>query len=132
MRRGSFATGTRLLVLVGMTFLLCLLSDGRRNEWLGIPSPHPGCHHVPVTMQPKFQQPFLFMFWQCPRFSSRSECQTFQLYAETGGSVVVQTAQKTVGFSQAQFVALLSRYAWFDSGYMFCVSSRVLLDVFST
>ena len=41
----------------------------------------------------------------------------------SAGYVVVQTAQKTVGFSPAQFLVLLSRYAWFDSGYMFCVSS---------
>ena len=25
-----------------------------------------GCHHVPATMQPKFQQSFLFTFWWCP------------------------------------------------------------------
>ena len=41
-------------------------------------------------------------------------------------------AQKTVGFSPAQFLVLLSRYAWFGSGYLFCVSTGVLLDVYST
>ena len=66
---------------VGMAFLLFLLGDGQRGEGLGIPSPLPGCHHVPATVQPKFQQSFLFMFLRCPRLSSRSECRTFQLYA---------------------------------------------------
>ena len=56
------------------------------------------------------------MFWRCPRFSSRSECRTFQLYA-TGYIVAL---------------VLLARYAWFDSGYMFCVRTGVLLDFFST
>ena len=46
--------------------------------------------------------------------------------------MVVQTAQDTVGFSQAQFLILLARYAWFDSGYMFCVGTGVLVGVFST
>ena len=58
-RRGSSATGTRSPVPIGLTFLLFLLGDGRRGERLGIPSPQPGCHCVPVTVQPKFQQSFL-------------------------------------------------------------------------
>ena len=82
MRMGSPTTGTGIRVSVGMAFLLFLLGDGQRGEGLGISSPLPGCHHVPATVQPKFQQSFLFMFWRCPRLSSRSECQTFQLYAE--------------------------------------------------
>ena len=61
---GGPATGTRLLVPVGMTFLLFLLGDGRRGEGLGIPSPLLGCHCVPVFMQPGFQQSLLFMFWR--------------------------------------------------------------------
>ena len=96
---GSSTAGTRLLVSVGVTFLLCLLSDGRRGQWLGIPSPHPGCHHVPVTMQPKFQQSFLFMFWRCPRFSPRSECPTFQLYAELA-TWWCKLSRKPSGFRQ--------------------------------
>ena len=92
-------------MLVGMTFLLCLLSDGRRNEWLGIPSPHPGCHHVPVTMQPKFQQSFLFLFWRYPRFSSRSECRTFQLSAQLA-TWWCKLRRKLSGFSK--------RSSWFS------------------
>ena len=105
MRRGSFTTGTRLLVLVGMTFLLCLLSDGRRSEGLGIPSLHPGCHHVPVTMQPKFQQSFLFLFCRYPRFSSRSECRTFQLSAQLA-TWWCKLRRKWLGFSK--------RSSWFS------------------
>ena len=44
MRRGTPASGTGSPVPAVTLFLLCLLSDRRRGEGLGIPSPLPGCH----------------------------------------------------------------------------------------
>ena len=84
----SCSTGTRSLVSLHMTASLgCLLGDGLRGEWLGIPSPLLGCHQVrgahralvvdvPVIMQLQFlhsyenvevpQFPFLDRVLQLP------------------------------------------------------------------
>ena len=46
-RKGEVSgTGTGVLVLVRLSSLRCLLSDGLRDEGLGIPSPLLGCHQV--------------------------------------------------------------------------------------
>ena len=113
---GVPTTGTGIRVSVGMAFLLFLLGDGQRGEELGIPLTPSWVHHVPATVQPKFQQSFLFMFWRCPRLSSRSECRTFQLYAELATK-----------WWCSPFALCLVRQ-WIMS----CVCSGVLLDVFST
>ena len=101
----SSTTGTRLLVSVRMTFLLFLLVDGRQGEGLGIPAPQPGCHHVPVIIQPKFQQSFLIMFLKVPQILIKPSC-----------------------FHRRSFWVLLIRCTWFDSGYMFCDSTLVTLE----
>ena len=53
---------------VGVTSLLFFhWGDRLRSGRLGIPPPHPGCHDVPVIMQPEFQQSFLFVFLEMPQ-----------------------------------------------------------------
>ena len=73
--------------------------------------------------------------WSCLRFSSSPECWTFQLHAEIGTrSAKLRSrpwrshrSRSWLGCRRARCCATTGawvRNAWFDSGYIFCVSSR--------
>ena len=72
------------------------------------------------------------MFWRRPRFRSRSEYRTFQLYARLA-TLWCKLCKKPSGFrkrsSWYSFRAMLGSTV---DRYTFCVSSGMLLDVFST
>ena len=74
-------------------------------------------------------------FWRCPRFSSISECRTFQLHADAFCIVVDVLVNRSDKLQQFIFVVggrvLFLRYVWFDIGYMVCVCSWSLLGVFT-
>ena len=113
-RRRSPTTGTGTRVSVGMAFLLFVLGDGQRGEGLGIPSILPGCHHVPATMSRSSSSP------SCSCSGGAPDSVHDQ---SAGHSSCVQSWLRGGG-------VLLSRFAWFDSGYMSCVCSGVLWDFF--
>ena len=99
--------------------------------------------YAPVFVQLEFQQSFLFVFLDVPeiRFNFRVPhipvvCRGVVVdvpvncsdSSSSSPSAWANCAENSRVFTGA--VCTFLRGAWFDSGYMFCDSSWVLLDVF--
>ena len=78
-----------------------------------------------VIMQLDFLQSFLFMFLDVPQIQFNYRMPHIPVVCRGVGR---RSAENRRVFTGA--IGAFLRYAWFDSGYMFCASSWVLLDVF--